>query len=307
MSKVPRGKRLEEAMEAIRRAAAAGDDAVLRPLLSKALRSGSGLLAKQAATLAGDRGISGLREDLELALAQFLNHPEEDRGCLAKEAVARLLLSEEEVPDELWEAAARHVQQEPTFGGSVDTAADLRGIAAMGVAGARLPHKVHLLIDLLLDPEIAARAGAVRALGAIGSEEALSLVRYKTLAGDDAAPVTAECFRALLLPENINDSGIRLVTGFLARQRDELAEEAALALGESRHLRALPVLAEALERTVNPALRATLLRAVALLRHEEAFCFLAKWLEEATPRVQAEARAALAPFRGETALAGLFR
>ncbi|MCW5964859.1 MAG: hypothetical protein KIT83_12540 [Bryobacterales bacterium] len=306
MAKEPRGKRLEAAMEALRAAAGSLADTDLMPHLCEALRSGSGHLAKQAATIAQSRAIRGIREDLETAMTCFLRHPENDRGCLAKEAIARLLIEELETDDEVWLSAARHVQMEASFGPSIDTAAGLRGMAAIGIAAGHLPHKVNVLIDLLLDQESAARAGAVRALGYLGTAEALSLVRYKTLLGDAEIEVVGECFRALLPAAEDAPANLALVAGYLSHGADAIAGEAALALGESRNLRALDFLMQALDHTASAERRATLLRAVALLRREEAFGRLALWLNDASPRVQAEARAALHVFRGEPALTFFF-
>jgi HEAT repeat protein len=306
MAKPPRGKRLEDALDALRSAANTLDDAALLPKLQDALRSGSGLLAKKAAEIAKAREIRSLREDLEFAFTHLLRHPDEDRGCQAKEAIAKLLIDEPDVDDQLWLAAARHVQMEGSFGPPIDTAAALRGMAAVGVAASRLRHKVHVLIDLLLDRESAARAGAARALGYLGTAEALSLVRYKTLLGDPEPEVVGECFRALLSAEDDRDETLPFVAGFLRGSKDDLGEEAALALGESRDIRALPMLMDQLETTASAESRATLLRAIALLRREEAYERLASWLNEASPRVREEARIALSVFRDEPALASLF-
>lgn len=306
MAKAPRGKRLEEALDKLRLLAASADDEALLPAVRDALRSGSGHLAKKAAEIAKERGFSGLRDDLELALSFYLQHPDEDRGCLAKVSIARMLLTEADTSDELWLDAVRHIQMEASFGGSIDTAAELRGLAAIGVAASHLRNKTHSLIDLLVDPETAARAGAVRALGYMGTAESVALVRYKAIIGDREAEVMGECFRALLADEEEREGNLAFVARYLSGDRDEFAEEAALALGESRDLRALPILMDTLERTVIPAMRATLLRSVALLRREEAYEHLALWLKEAGPRVHAEARTALDLFRHESAFAFLF-
>lgn len=306
MAKPLRGKRLEEALEQLREAARTSEETHLVPLLRDALRSGNGQLAKMAAGLAKAHQLQGLQEDLELALLFYLRHPGEDRGCVAKEAIVRVLIDEDDVTDEVWLAAARHVQMEGSYGPAIDTAAVLRGMAAMGVAASRLRGKVNVLIDLLLDSETAARAGAVRALGVLGTAEALSLVRYKALLGDREPEVVGECFRAMLDAEEDREETIAFVKEFLVRGDDASREEAALALGESHDLRALPVLMEAIDRATLHAMRATLIRAVALLRHEEAYERLAEWLRQSDPKVQAEARLALDLFREERALAALF-
>ena len=305
MAKAPRGKRLEDAMDRLRAAAEAADDTLL-PQVRAALGSGSSHLAKKAADIAKSRDLRGLKEELEAAFTFFLRNPEEDRGCLAKSAIAGLLLEEPDSSDEIWLAAARHVQMEGSYGPPVDAAADLRGLAAIGVAASHLRNKSHVLIDLLLDKETAARAGAIRALGYMGTSEALSLVRYKALLGDGESEVMGECFRALLSDERDREESIPFVTTFLEGDREDWAEEAALALGDSHDARALPPLMEKLSHTAQPSLRATLLRAVALLRREEAYAQLGAWLKEEGPRVRAEARMALEVFRDEAELAFLF-
>jgi len=75
---------------------------------------------------------------------------------------------------------------------------------------------------------------------------------------------------------------------------DEVADRAALALGESRIPAAFGKLREAWERTVRPSVRRTLLLALALLRRDEALEFLMNRLEEDTERVASDALAALA-------------
>jgi hypothetical protein len=205
-----RGKRLEDAIEALRAAATSGDIKQVAHLVVKGLRSGNGLLARQAVPVADEFAIEDLREPLESVMQQLLAHPGADPGCVAKEAIARRLLREQDVADALWQAAARHVQIEPTFGKSIDTAGELRGHAATGLAGGHLPDKTHLLIDLLLDPEIAACAGAIRALGGLGTDEALSLIRFRALIPRTEPAVVAECFRALLHPENTRPASLSL-------------------------------------------------------------------------------------------------
>ena len=85
-------------------------------------------------------------------------------------------------------------------------------------------------MTLLADPEIAARAGAVRALGESGQSEAMLLLRLKALLGDDEE-IMGECFAALL--RLAPAPSLEFVADFLHSSSDEVAERAALALGES--------------------------------------------------------------------------
>ena len=101
---------------------------------------------------------------------------------------------------ELYLSGVRHVQTEPVWGGSSDTAAELRAICAMGLANTRFPGKLRALVDLLVDREWQARAGAARALAATGCEAALLLLRSKALSGD-CEEVLSDCFGGLLTTE----------------------------------------------------------------------------------------------------------
>jgi len=55
-----------------------------------------------------------------------------DKGCVALSATARALFTVGCDDYELFLKGMRHVHMEPVWGGSVDTAAELRGMCAMG-------------------------------------------------------------------------------------------------------------------------------------------------------------------------------
>ena len=95
----------------------------------------------------------------------------------------------------------RHVQMEPGWGGSSDTAVELRAVCAMGLASTTYPNKLRELVNLLVDREWQARAGAVRAIAAVGSDAAALLLRFKALSGDKEPEVLSECFSGLLAIE----------------------------------------------------------------------------------------------------------
>jgi HEAT repeat protein len=73
---------------------------------------------------------------------------------------------------------------------------------------------------------------------------------------------------------------LEFVASFLNSHADEIAERAALALGESRLAAAFPLLKEAMEHTAQATLRRTLLLAMAMLRQDEAVEFLLTRLAE---------------------------
>ncbi len=131
----------------------------------------------------------------------------------------------------------RHVQMEPVWGGSVDTAAELRAICAMGLANTRYPGKLRALVDLLADREWQARAGAVRALAVAGSEAALLLLRFKALSGDHEPEVIADCFTGLLSAEGAD--AVPFVASFADSKDKDVKHAAILALGASRRADAI--------------------------------------------------------------------
>ena len=70
--------------------------------------------------------------------------------------------------EDAYRAALRHVQREPVWGGSEDTAGPLRATAAFALVRMNPRDLVVLLADLLADPDKVARSGAAKALGALG-------------------------------------------------------------------------------------------------------------------------------------------
>jgi hypothetical protein len=124
------------------------------------------------------------------------------------------------------------------------------------------------LVDLLADPEKTARAGAARGIAHGGSAESEHLLRLKTSLGDAAPEVMGECFAGLL---RLNPrSNLNRVTRFLENPSEELASEAAIALGESRLPEALAALDRQLQRTTSTDLARSLLTAIGLVGSTEA-------------------------------------
>jgi hypothetical protein len=155
---------------------------------------------------------------------------------------------------------------------------------------------------LLADPEIAARAGAVRAIADSGRPDGVLLLRLKTLLGDKEIDVTGECFAALLTLDPVGS--VEFVAQFLNSRTDGIGEQAALALGESRQPAAFEALREAWEGGGAAEQRRTLLVAIAMLRIDEALEFLLSRLAEESGPVAADALAGLAFYaRDEAVLA----
>lgn len=126
---------------------------------------------------------------------------ETDKLCRAKFALMEALNKLEFDGDKLFLTGFRHVQPEPAWGGSTDTAGPLRGASAFGLVRIRYRGVVSLLAESLADPEKVARQNAAQALGALGSEAAIVLLRFKAKAGDQESEVIGDCLTALMTAE----------------------------------------------------------------------------------------------------------
>ncbi|WP_295886322.1 HEAT repeat domain-containing protein [uncultured Thiohalocapsa sp.] len=245
--------------------------------LSEALAHRHYRVVARAAEVAADGLHYALEPALMDAFRRFaaLDH-KRDPGCLAKGAIARALVALDCLDATFYREGIALRQPEPVWGGSVDTAADVRASCAMGLAASGDADALADLVDLLVDPEHRVRAGAVRAIGCTEPRAAEAVLRTKALLGDAEPEVTGECFRSLLglAPET--------APAFVGRWLDEappsdpvLAELAALALGESKLDAAVDLLRRRWEAEPLRSDRdRTLLRAAALARTPRALDWL---------------------------------
>ena len=269
----------DEKLEVLSALSATADRSLQNEAIQKALEDKHFRIVAKAATLAGERSLHERTADLLSAYARFLHDPvKKDPNCLAKQAIARALVALDCQDVNFFLEGIRYRQLEPVWGGTADTAVDLRCSCAMGLASSGYWRAIHELTALLNDSESRAREGAVRAISCCHPREAEVLLRFKVLAGDKEPEVIGECFTALL---NIAaDECLPLVAQFLSGTDETLRDLAALALGESRHPGALQHLRAAWDEVyVPPARRAVLLRAAALHRTEAAFDWLLSIIE----------------------------
>ena len=216
-------------------------------LLSKSLASKNGLVVAAAAetVTALDLERASL-DDLEVALTRafttLMETPiKRDPLCRGKLAVAIALHDAGRFVDEVFAVGIEHVQPEPVWGGTQDTAADLRARCGLAFAELAHPDAINRLAVLLADPLRNARAGAAHALGNSGRLEAIGLLRYKAMIGDEEIDVFTETLRALLTLEP--EESFAFITRFLSADTAR-AEAAALCIGESRNPAGLKLLAE---------------------------------------------------------------
>jgi hypothetical protein len=269
--------------------------------LQRAL-SGHYRVAAKAARAAEDSLLYELVPSLLTSYGRFLDKPlKQDPSCYAKKALARALVTLDCNDVEFFLRGVRYRQLEPVWGGTADTAVDVRASCAMGLVASGYSRALVELTAFLNDADAAARIGAVRAIACGNPREAELLLRSKVLSGDAEPQVLGQCFTGLIavMPEE----SIGFVAGYLGHTDDAVRELAALALGESRLDAALAPLKEAWNGVLGGEdFRRALLRAAAAHRSDAAFDWLIALAAEARVPVAAEIIDALALYRHNTKL-----
>jgi hypothetical protein len=304
---VPRTRLLTQAPEPFMAARQSLDDklAALRALrgrtltddqraeLRKRLGDRSNLVVAAAAALAGDNALHELTKDLEAAFDRFLVNPlKDDKLCRAKIAIVQALDRMEHPGPDVFLKAARHVQLEPVWGGSEDSAPPLRAAALVALARAEGTGSLPILVDAMADPAKDVRIAAAVALGAVGTEAAGLVLRLKVRLGDEEPDVLSECLGGLLAVDA--KEYLPLVTEFLGPGDPATCEAAAMALARSRLPEALEPLKECVERAHSSELRQHVLLAIAILRQPAATDYL---VELVASESEPEASAALSALR----------
>jgi hypothetical protein len=237
--------------------------------LRKRIGDRSNLVVAAASAIAGENTLVELADDLEAAFDRFLVNPlKDDRLCRAKLAVVQALDRMEHPRADIFLKAARHVQFEPVWGGTEDSAPPLRAAAVVALARVEGTGSLPLLVDAMADPAKDVRIAAAVALGAVGTEGAGLVLRLRVRLGDKDPDVLSECLLGLLTVDP--GENFPIVTGFLDPIDAAVCEAAALALGKSRLPEALDPLKGCLERSHSAELRQHLLLAIAILRRPAA-------------------------------------
>lgn len=249
----------------------------------------------QAAKILGQRGLTDLNSDLAETFARLMQKPvKRDPNCLAKAAIADTLYRLESHNHTLFLQGIRHVQIEPVWGGSVDTAATLRGNCALGLVRMHYPNVMTELADLLADPEGPARMVAARAIAYTENPQGIPLLRLRAKIGDEPQ-VLSEYLAALL--KLAPQQSIPFVSEFLRDTNQQVQELVALVLGESRQPAALDPLQNWWQGVRDHELRITGLLAIAMLRTDEAFQFLLGLVADGSDQTAQEAIQALGIYR----------
>ena len=276
---MPKKDPLQETLSELNRLRDNSSDPDFTEALRTALGNKSSHLVARAAQIVSEDEITGLESELAAAFERFLEDPmKTDPGCSAKAAIAEALYlnagqsSANPVLERVFLRGVRFIQLEPVYGGKQDMAGKLRAYCGMGLAETFHPQALILLADLLADPVLDARLGAVRALGSCGQAAAIPLLRLKGRLGDDDPRLMYEIFRALLVldPEN----SLELVAGSMTGEREAEVEAAALALGESHLEAAFPYLQAWCQGKLRDPELSIGLTALALLRSRRAVDYL---------------------------------
>ncbi len=269
------GKRsFDEQLAALERLRQIPPEETVAPL-RKALQHRNNFVVAKAADLVRGLRLPQLIPDLIAAFDRFLvDSVKTDPQCWAKNAISRTLADFEYQEPDVFLRGIRHLQLEPGWGGSSDTAGTLRATCALALVQCRSLPDVELfrhLIDLMQDKEKFVRAEAVHAIELVGSPSSALLLRLKATLGSDEPEVLGACYSGILRLDGV--PAIPWVSRFLD-QSDDSAAEAALAIAGTHSPQAFEVLRACLAEESDPWFISVLLSAIALTRQDAAVEFL---------------------------------
>ncbi len=298
------GRRLEDqlrAAEALRQAPMG--QATVAGIVA-ALRHGHGLVVAAGAKAAAVHRLEDQAPALLAALDRLYHDPvKHDPQCQGKLAVVAALDDLGCAESAALPRAIAYVQQEPVWGGQVDSAGPLRIRAAQALV--RLGHHglYRILGDLLVDPLPTVRGAASQLLGAIGGERAALLLRLRLAVGEhaDAADAMADHAAALLACDGAGS--VAMVAALLDHDDRAVAGGAALALGGSRLPEALEPLLDGMDRIRDRQLLRLRIDAIGLLRSEAAAMALLTMLSQATGETATACVRALRLYRDRATIA----
>jgi len=260
------------------------------------LSSRFNLVVAKAAKVVVELRLSALLPEVLAAFDKLMGDaPRLDKRCAAVTELASGLYELDYDEPSPYLKGIKHVQMEASYGSPVDEAAKLRAVCAQGLLRTRYPDRFAEVVQLLVDREPAARAGAVRALASNGGEAGALLLRLKVLTGDQEAKVLVECFAGLLAAAP--DKSVPFVASYVDSADEGVAEAAMLALGESRFCAAFEALKDKWNRTITGQTRRILLSAMAASRLDEAVAFLTSLVEDGSRQIATFTIEALAIYR----------
>lgn len=247
----------------------------VKEAIREALTDSHCLIVKKAAELCEENLYYDFEPELIKSYRRFLKNPKKkDPQCIAKTAIVRTLVALDSQEVDFFLEGIRYMQLEPVWGGTEDSAIDIRTGCAMGLANTSYPRAVVELVTLLHDNSAPVRKGAIRAISITQPLAAEAVLRTKSLEGDLDPDVTGQALGALLqvTPNESKD----FVYKFLELNNDQLLHESvALALGDSKTIEALEILRTCWDNEPLKAKQGTVWLLGAIIhRSEEAFAWL---------------------------------
>ncbi len=157
---MPTRKTIDEKLSALDALAAEGDPSTQLARIQDTLDDWHYRVVAKATRLAADGLFYEAVPNLMAAYPRFLEQPgKRDSNCLAKKAIVRALVDLECNDTAFFLAGLRYRQQEPVWGGVIDTAVEVRCSCAMGLVATGYARALVELTALFHDPEAEARAG----------------------------------------------------------------------------------------------------------------------------------------------------
>jgi hypothetical protein len=271
----PKRDRIKERIKQLHLKCSSSDPVEVQAAVIEALNDRHCLVVKEAAEFCEERLIYDVEASLLKAYQRFLKNPvKNDPNCTAKEAIVRTLVAFDSQEIDFFIAGLGFHQYEPVWGGTEDTATDVRVSSAIGLVNTAYPRALIELVTLLYDHNSHARKGAVRAIAFTQPLAAEAVLRAKALAGDPEPDVVGETLSALLQvsPHESQD----FVASFLTSRSDPgLRQSVALAIGASRLDEALDILRSCWnDKPLKQESDFCLLLGAILHRSEKAFAWL---------------------------------
>ncbi len=286
---MPGGKQAyERKLEGLAGLRSGAPEAAVEPL-RKALKDRSNYLVSKAAALAGDLRLKELIPNLLTAFDRFMiDAAKTDQQCWAKNAIVKALKDLGHDDPAVFLRGIEHVQMEPVWGTTVDTAGTLRGACALALVACALDRQTILtrLVNLLID-DLPVKQDAITALGQVPGNDTVLLLRLKALLGDKDSEVTGQCFDVLL--EMAPVESVAFVARFLEDKDADVRSEAVAALAGSRETQAIQALEKCYSEARDPAFKTTILQSLAGARQVAAADFLLAIAERERPEHAAAA------------------
>jgi hypothetical protein len=288
---MPGKRKFEEQLAALDALRQRPPEAAIEPL-RKALAHRNNFVVAKAADLVRQFELTQLTPELLTAFDGFMlcsdkeDPAKTDSQCWAKKALSRTLAAFEHQDAEVFLRGMRHIQLEPVWGGSSDTAGTLRATCALALVQCRNLAEADLLthlIELLGDKDKSVRAEVARAIEQVGSHSAALLLRLRAILDfnlksrkpgqppEEEPEVLGACYSGVLRIEGV--SAIPWVSRFLA-SGDDSGAEAALAIAGTHSAQGFEALRDRFAEESDPWFCSVLLSAIALTRQDAALEFL---------------------------------